>query len=198
MGLRLPDWLRYELAHMMGDFGTGRSDLGWRDCLNQFPRLVIAVTVITLLVLVAVFWEIRTSGGGAPVSEGSPYAWFYDLNTNNLFRAARNKLGPIEAPSGPLANGEEAGVRAHVYSYVMDPNAEELFVGFLEKPDPNTPGKRPTWRRGDFDKWTRYRVIRRVEDTSWVPAASEAGQAILQSLIHPSAEGLTAQYQLPQ
>lgn len=196
MLLPVPDWFRYEIAHALDRFRQERGTEGWRDGLNRNPGWIVLATVVTLLILGSVFWKLRGAPAGMPVEEGV-YAWFYDLNTDRLFQATCNKLGPIAAPSGPLSTGEPAGVRAHVYSYVLDPNENELFVGFLDKPDPNASGGRPTWKRGDFDKWTRNRLIKRVEDETWVPVNSRAGQAILQELSRPDERGRTAQYQLP-
>jgi len=193
---RVPDWFRYEIAHALDRLRQERGTEGWREGLNRNPGWIALATVVTLLILGSVFWKLGRSSSGIPVLEGV-YAWFYDLKSDRLFQATRNKLGPIAAPSGPLPSGEPAGVRAHVYSYVLDPNENELFVGFLDKPDPNANGGRPTWKRGDFDKWTRNRLIKRVEDETWVPVNSKAGQGILQELSRPDERGRTAQYQLP-
>ena len=195
MPLRIPDWLRYEWAHYWDGFYRGDADEGLRERLNRCPQLVIGITILAVLVLGLAFVTLDRGGSESVVPEGI-FVWFYDLNTDTLFSATANKVGPIEAPSGPLPNGELAGVRAHVYSYVLDPNRDELFVGFLDKPDPNTPRKRPTWKRNDFEKWSRYRVIKRVEDKVWVGVNSEAGQAILRALARPDAKGRTAQYHI--
>ncbi|MFC1653113.1 hypothetical protein ACFL3F_05275 [Planctomycetota bacterium] len=49
---------------------------------------------------------------------------------------------------------------------------------------PDVFGKRPPWKRTDFEKWATV--------------ASEAGQTIARGLIRPNAKGQTPQYQLPQ
>ncbi|MFC1765619.1 hypothetical protein ACFL6U_26535 [Planctomycetota bacterium] len=191
---RIPDWLRYEWIHFWEGF---QGDEGLRERLNRYPQLVIGLTILAICVLGIVLVTLRSDRSESLVREGS-LVWFYDLNTDKLFCAKRNKLGPIEVPTGPMPNGDLAGVRAHVYSYVVDPNEDDLFVGFLDKPDPDALGKRPTWKRTDFEKWTQYRVIRRVKDQQWVPAASESGQKIIRALTRPNAKGQTPQYQLPQ
>lgn len=196
MLLHIPDWFRYEIGHALDRFRQDRDEEGWRDSLNRSPGLILLVTTVALLILGSAVWKLGRNSGGVPVAQGV-FAWFYDLNTGRLFQATCNKLGPIAAPSGPLPGGEPAGVRAHVYSYVMDPNENELFVGFLDKPDPHASGKRPTWKRQDFEKWVRHRIIRRPADETWVSPASEAGQAILRRLVQPDEQGRTAQYRLP-
>ena len=85
--------------------------------------------------------------------------------------------------------------QAHVYSYVPEPQKADLFVGFLERPDPN--GGKLASDTMDFDEWARGRLIRRVSDKQWVQAAGPEGQAILNELMRPNKKGQTPLYQMP-
>ena len=138
-----------------------------------------------------------TVWGSAPLFRQGKTAWFYDMNTGSLFAGSSKRTGPIAAPSGPALSGEPAGFRAHVYSYVLDPNESELFVGFLECPDPNAVVRAAASDMRDFQKWAERRLIRRVHDKAWVQATSPEGQALLQELTRPNELGQTRLYQMP-
>jgi len=97
-----------------------------------------------------------------------------------------------------MPDGTPTGYRAHAYSYVLDPNEAELFVGFLEQPDPWSGRKIVASEMRDMETWAKGRLIRRVNDEKWVPAASEEGQAILQELLRPNKAGQTPIHQTPK
>jgi hypothetical protein len=197
MSLHIPHWLRFEIAHLLDGFRQRRGGEGWRERLNQNPALVMGATVLALLVTGGIALSFR-NGPERGTTPGGTQAWFYDLNTGTLFLSHRRDLGPVAAPSGSLPDGQPAGLRAHVYSYCLDPNESERFVGFLDKPDPHASGKRPTWKQDDFQAWSQYRVVRRVEDKTWVPVDSEAGRAIFDELARPDGRGRVAIYHWPK
>jgi hypothetical protein len=118
-------------------------------------------------------------------------AWFYDLNTGKLFTAGSELAGPIEAPSGPLADGKPAGVKAYVFSYTYNPAESELFVGFLEMPDTNTPAS------SENNRWGEGKLIRKPDEKRWVKAAGRDGQNIIREVFKPNEKGQVATYYPP-
>ena len=196
MAFGIPDFLRYDLRHRIERFQDGVKRGNLRTWINDSLGLVLAAAVASaLLLVVAVVWALWPNS--APLFRQGKTAWFYDMNTGSLFIAHSKQAGPIAAPSGPAPSGELVGFRVHVYSYVLDPNESELFVGFLERPDPNSGVKAAASDTRDFQKWAQSRLIRRVDDKAWVRAASPEGQTLLQELTRPNESGQTPLYQMP-
>ena len=197
MRFRVPDWLRYEIQHKIEQLGDGIERLHVKDRINENPKAVAGVTLFSVLLLAVV---LLLAGRETPARryQGGKKAWFYDLNTGELFSAASEQTGPIESPSGPQGSGEPAGLRAHVYSYVLDPNASERFVGFLERPDPQADAKQLASERGNFPEWARGRLIKRVDDETWVSPTSRRGREIIQELTRPNDQGQTPIYHVPR
>jgi hypothetical protein len=198
MQFRVPDWLSYEIRHKIERLREGYERLHVKDAINDHPRTVAIIAVLSVLLLGLVLSLVRRETSGPPRYKESKKAWFYDLNTGELFSASSKQTGPIKAPSGPLPNGKPAGVRAHVYSYLSDPNAAELFVGFLEKPDPKANVKKLSSDRRNFKEWARGRLIRRVGGDEWISPTSQRGRQIIQELTHPNSQGQTPVYQSPR
>jgi hypothetical protein len=128
-------------------------------------------------------------------------SWFYDLNTGELFAADSDSIPPINTPSGKLANGAPAGVRAYVFSYIKDSNESEQFIGYLEKYTPE--GRKITsYFQKSRDNVTKdlirrlekNRLIRRVDNESWFPANSSQGQTIVAEFFQPNKNGKVAIY----
>jgi hypothetical protein len=197
MAIRVPDLLAREIRHCMERFQDRARQLGLRRWLNESPRLVLGMTLLSTLVLTLVLVRALRPASTHAFQQGKT-AWFYDANTGKLFAAGRKQTGPIAAPSGPTLKGEPSGFRAHVYSYVLDPNEADLFVGFLEQPDPFATTGRLTSDMMDMDKWAQGRLIRRAKDKQWVQVTSPEGQTILQELTQPDKKGRTPIYQMPR
>jgi len=197
MRFRVPDWLSYEIHHKIERLRDHCEQLHIKDSINENPRTVVGVTVCSVLLLGLV---LLLAGRETPERryKTGKQAWFYDLNTGELFVDSSKQSGPIEAPSGKQPNGEPAGLKAHVYSYVLDPNASEHFVGFLEKPDPQANAKQLASDRSQFPEWARGRLIKRVEDEMWVSPTSRQGREIIQELTRPNDRGQTPIYQAPR
>ena len=196
MQFRVPDWLSYEIRHKIERLRERYERLHVKEAINDNPRAVVGVALLSVLLLAVVVSLVGRRAPGPRYKE-SKKAWFYDLNTGELFSGSSKQTGPIEAPSGPLPNGEPAGLRAHVYSFLSDPNAAELFVGFLEKPDPNADAKKLSSDRRNFKEWARGRLIRRVGGDTWISPTSQRGRQIIQELTHPNTYGQTPIYQSP-
>lgn len=197
MALRIPDVLRYEIRHRLERLGMGPGDGGARQWVNEHPGPALGLAGGSLILILFVLFLALRPASRVSVPQGRK-VWFYDVNTGRLFPGSPEKTGPIAAPSGPASDGEPAGFRAHVYSYVPDPNDSELFTGFLERPDPDAASKPAATDMEDFERWARSRLIRRVQDKKWVWAASPEGQAILQELLQPNKQGQTPIYHTPR
>lgn len=194
MGSYLWDTLRYAARRRMEQWHYGLRDRGIRDWSNDNPAIVIACAAVSVMVFFAALTWSRKSNSDDPFETGRR-AWFYDQNTQQLFEASSKKAGPIKAPSGPLPDGSPAGVRAHVYSHIPEPNESDLFIGFLEMPAPQAAKRSQIDAEADTaDSWARNRMIKRPEDETWVPASGHRGREILSSLTRPNAEGQTPMY----
>ena len=127
--------------------------------------------------------------------------WFYDLNHQRLFPVKSGQLPPIEAPSGPLANGAPAGVRAYVFTYSDDPKTTDTFIGFLETIDPNVDKSSiglMDLRVSGAETFSKGRLIRRIKDKEWIEANSEEGRAILKEAFRKNESGKIPQYIPPK
>ena len=129
MDFKIPDWLSYEIQRRW-------ERLAVRGWVNKNPRIIIGVMCVSVFVLLLIVIDLSSGGEDVKV-EDYKKGWFYDLNAGELFTAKSDLVPPIEAPSGPLPNGEPAGVRAYVFSFAYEPNESNRFVGFLETTDPN-------------------------------------------------------------
>lgn len=191
MGLRLPDWLRIELAEKWERFSEKVPIArGW---VNRNPKAVIGVTIASLAVLLLIVIWLLIPGERTLELEAPGKAWFYDLNTGELFVDRSDLAAPIKAPSGPLPDGGLAGVKAYVFSYAAEPNESERFIGFLEKADPNGAAI-----GSDSDEWGVGMLIRRLEDKEWVRANSKKGRAILTEVYRANEHGESPSYCPPE
>jgi len=194
---RVPDWLGYEVRHKLEGLRDGFERLGVKDKVSEHPKAAAVIAfALVLLLLSGVVRIVRRVP--KPGFRESKRVWFYDLNTDKLFVARGKQVGPIDAPSGPLPNGDPAGVRAHVYSYLRDPNEAERFIAFLEKPDPNANVEdlNPDWN--DLKAWSRGRLVKRAGSDTWVAPTSPRGQQLIQQVTHPNMYGQIPIYQRPQ
>ena len=183
----IPDWLRYEIREnwekVAAKFGVLRRWINRQD-----PRIIIGITVVTVVILFVVVISLF-SGPGAPEVQEFKKGWYYDLNTGKLFVAKSSLVPPIEAPSGPLPDGKPAGVRAHVFTFAAEPNESDRFIGFIETTDPNAGingSDSDGGRRGGFTSWGQGKLIRRVEDEKWVSGSSKEARAIFDEAFAPN------------
>jgi len=197
MSFRLPDWLRYEIRERWERVAEKLSALRrWAN--EQDPWIIIAITGVTLVVLLIVVIGVL-SGPKTPKIKEFKKAWFYDLNTGKLFVAKSELNPPIKAPSGPLADGNPAGVIAHVFTYAYEPNESERFIGFLETTDPNAAIDISAKTRTDSaQSWGQGKLIRRVEDEHWFSGSSKEAWAILNEVLVPNENGERPRYCPPE
>ncbi len=71
-------------------------------------------------------------------------------------------------------------------------------MGFLERPDPQAKAGALTVDLDAFEEWTRGRLIKRVDDDTWVSPISVQGQEIIQGLTRPNRQGQTPMYHRPE
>jgi len=190
----------------MADFGYLKYEikewwerLAIREWLSRSPKLVIGVSVVSVVGLM-VFGIWLTLPKKVVEVENYEMDWFYDLKHRRLFVARKGQIPPIEAPSGPLANGEPAGVRAYVFTYSNEPNTTDTFIGFLETTDPNVDKSSigpMDLRVSGAEIWGKGRLIRRVKDEKWVPANSEEGRAVLKETFRQNEAGEIPHYHPP-
>jgi hypothetical protein len=171
-----------------------------RRWINEYPTVVSSLAAACAMLLLAVaFWTLIPDEP-APIRTIEE-EWYYDLNTGRLFTAEKGLKPPIDAPSGPMSDGGPAGVRAYVLSYVSEPNESERIIAFLETTAPaDMLAKWP--RRADSRsaarKWGRGKLIRRVDDTVWIPADSKLGLQLIEEAFAPNKDGVRPTYCLPR
>jgi hypothetical protein len=195
MDFKMPDfgYLKYEIKGCW-------ERLAIRDWLSRSPILIISASVLLVVGVIAFLVWLSLPEKVVQV-DTSEKQWFYDLNHQSLFVVKSGQLPPIEAPSGPLANGAPAGVRAYVFTYSNDPNTTDTFIGFLETIDPNvdksTIGPMDL-RVSGAETFSEGRLIRRTKDKEWVEANSEEGRAILKEAFRKNESGKIPEYIPPK
>lgn len=106
----------------------GSPPVSWRKRLFQRKGLLAGGAVLLLLVFGTGSWGLLRT---------EPYrreVWFYDLNTNTLFRAPL-VAPPIKTPSGSH-EGAPAGVRAYVFACNDCGDPADRRPAFLERYSP--------------------------------------------------------------
>ena len=200
MFFRIPDWLRYEIREQWERLAAKL--LSARRWINrQNPKIIIAITAASVFLLLTIVIWLLTPEKPLEQVEQSDKAWFYDLNTRQLFVGKDDQIPPIEAPSGPLPNGEPAGIKAYVFSYADEPNESERFIGFLETSVPREIMERRESikpKAGGTEQWGYGKLVRRVKDKYWVPGDSDEGRAILKEAYLLNETGERARYCPPE
>jgi len=195
----MPNW-----KYIWYDIEERWDRLGLRDWINKNPKAVIGISIASVLIfLLIVITQLMPYR--SPAIPQTSKAWFYDLNTGKLFVEDGDKIPPVKAPSGKLADGQPGGVRAHVFSYSSNPSESERFIGYLEKFTPEGKEIVSSFRKSE-DKVTRElikqlnrnRFVRRVDDDEWFSADSKEGRIILEQALLTNESGETAQYCLPR
>ncbi len=84
--------------------------LGLRKCIDNNPKIVVGISVAVIFIFLLTF-IVRLMPYRPLIDLQNSKAWFYDLNTDELFIADGDEIAPIKAPSGDLSDGEPAGVK---------------------------------------------------------------------------------------
>lgn len=179
-------FVKYEMAGFLERLGDRAPRV--RDWVLGHAKAVLAG--VGVLGAILAIWGIAAL---MPAEQAEPEVyekeWYYDLNTRELFAARAGQTPPIEAPSGPTAEGEQAGVRAVVMSYEKDPNMpSRKLIAYLET----------TAAAGEGATVERRRLVRRVEDERWYPTESKRGRKIFTMSLRPDDKGRTAWYVRPE
>jgi len=171
--------------------------LATRDWINRNPKVIMGITAFSILLFFILVVNQLVSQKSVAVKVPAK-EWFYDLNTSELFAAKTNSFPPIKAPSGPLPDGQPAGVRAYVFQY---DNESEEFIGFLETLTPEAREQKATSADSTVDgvkEWYRGRLFRRPDEDEWFPADSEEGRVIFQEFFLPNDGKEPPRYCLPK
>ena len=166
--------------------------LGLREWLTKNARIAIPILVAFIL-LSFIALLVKSTPDTIMQKEIVHKAWFYDLNTKQLFVDEDTEIPPIAAPSGPLPDGQHAGVRAHVYCRGFGENQSKPFIGFLEtyKTEPATASD-PT------SEPKNTRLIKRPKDEEWIIADSYMGRIIMDEIFKPDENGNRLHYYSPK
>jgi len=190
MNFKIPDWLKYELIDRARKI---------RDYANRNPKVIMVISLSSVFILLLIIISML-GGESRPVEEPTKKAWFYDLNTGELFADKADKQPPIDAPSGPTPEGMKAGVKANVFTYVNNPADSDLIIGYLEKPDPNAVDSPLGGNQMAIDgvgRFGRGLLIRTIADANWYPADSSMGRRIITQATKRDKTGKLAKYHTP-
>jgi hypothetical protein len=182
--------IRYVLAEKCETFRQWWTDRGSRRWINNNPKLVVTVAALSTIILVVAIIPLFRAKKIEPIKP-SGNQWYYDLNTQELFIAPKGLPVPTDAPSGPLPNGEPAGVRACLLSFALEPNESETFIGYLETSDPNA-------KNLTGGSWDQGKLIRRIQDEQWFTTKSPQGQDIIQEAFRADMDGERPIYVRPK
>jgi hypothetical protein len=171
---------------------------GFRGWVNDHPVPIVAIAVVFVLIGLSAVTGYLSEESEEAIDHGEK-GWFYDLNTGKLFVGNKDAKVPIKAPSGPLADGKAAGVRAYVLSYSSKqrPSKSERFIGFLETVDPKAKGGRRK-NSGARKAWAAGKLIRKVDDEEWVSADGAEGQELLKEVFAVNESGERPHYVWPK
>ncbi|MBW8015081.1 MAG: hypothetical protein FVQ82_02770 [Planctomycetes bacterium] len=171
-----------------------------RILLSTHPVLKISIGALCAVLIIVTLWISLPSSDKEIISD-SNILWFYDINTAKLFTSNKMDFPPIETDSGPLPDGEPAGVIANVLTY--DPTGKDesqQFIAFLEK---LTEKGKLTWTEAletdslEEMQWETDRLIKKPEDKEWVEADSPRGIYIRSIVTKPNEKGQIPEYVNP-
>lgn len=141
----------------------------FRQWTNEHPKIVIPI--VAAIVIVAIIWGVTVMRGPQPMDPGERDAFYYDLETREVFKAPADRIPPFERDNGHMA------VRAVMYKEPGAPD-EEAFVAYLQKLSAEA-RENPSMR---YELPGEGLLIRRPDDDSWHPAVGQYYEDILAEL----------------
>lgn len=150
-----------------------------RDTMNNNSAVVTIVAVVILVLSLGFIIMNSNKKGPRRVVE----LYYYDMNTGELFVGPSDQYAPIDAPSGPTADGQPAGVRAYVFSCGDCSDKSSHYIGYLERYSPEAKERIRRMNENpeslsEEDHYYDYdqgRFVMVPDKTSWLEANSEAG-----------------------
>jgi len=202
----LTEWLKYKvkkkLERFMPDDFSFVSLRDWLDDLDR--RWVIGITCGCMFIFMLVLFAAG-SDEIAVESKTKEKAWFYDLNTGELFVDDADKIPPIKAPSGRLPNGEPAGVSAYVMSFEAEPNHSNFFIAYLEKFTDKGKEYEQLFRKSKqkvtkeaIEAWNSERLICLPDEVQWHSINSEQGLLLLKDVFKKNQKNQKPEYVQPE
>ena len=187
------EW-KYRKLKLLERWEAIRDRLKIRQQINTHPYIVISVCLCSGLLLLWILASVISSKPPAYEFESHKKAYYYDLNTGELFSASIRSIPPIKAPSGNLPDGQPAGVRAHVLQFFIEGSSQgDPFIGWLEKQDPAV--EKSTYLQSQTargDDWGKGMLIKGPADEQWVKANTSQGRAIIEKARKPNRQGNTS------
>jgi len=106
--------------------------------MMEKKKALLSGLLLVLVLTAAAVMVSRLAGGTRPPGVSSN-AYYYDLNTGELFVDKAGLIPPIDAPSGPLKGTADtkAGVRAYVFTCGEDSESDR-FIAWIETYTPET------------------------------------------------------------
>jgi len=162
--------------------------------------MLYAAAAVLLLSVAIYLIAGRLWGSGTP----ERLAYYYDLNTGELFAAAAELTAPIRAPSGAVRGTDEpAGVRAYVYTCGDQPSQ---YIAWLEKSSQTAQAAKNDGSAGrthpvllELDAgagasstWVALVDVESGAPIEWQPAGSQAGIGIVRGAVRACPSGLPA------
>lgn len=182
----IPEWIKDDMRYRW-------EKLDLKEKINSLdPKVMYIVTGVCIFIFLAATVAMLWPDGEDQVVTEYKKAWYYDLNTGELFVDKFDDIPPIEAPSGPLPDGSAAGVRAEVYSYVAEPTEDERQIGYLWKMEPGY------IKSGENEDWDTGKLVKKPADKRWVKANSRRGKQITSELFKKNEEGIRPNICMPR
>ncbi len=156
--------------------------MGLRESMDKHS-VVVAVLALAILIACVMFIGRGMWGGGRTAGPGDSY--YYDLNTETVFVDKSSAWSPIEAPSGPDAKGNPAGVKAVIlacgscgsnYDGMSATQVEEAgaVIAYLQV-NPKPSSSEREGGPGGIVPMMMDPLLRAVEGGDWIRGASSAG-----------------------
>lgn len=170
----------------------------WMNGHHHLPMILCGVSVFILLVVMTL--QVIPDKTQPSVMKNDK-AWYYDLNTGELFAGKKCLVPPVESPSGALADGTNAGVIAHVITYADDPEASDLVVVYLETLSVGAKLEMEecvAFGKPSDKPWYYGRSVKRPDDSEWYQANGAEARTIIQGVSARNSAGQSPRSSFPE